>query len=525
MKKILLITSLLFISFIYAQPKYLQSGARVQKQQEVSPLRLDRISSINFDGNSIIGKYEEAYDAKGNQTLSISYNWNTTTQSFVPSDKQEYAYDANGNQTLDIFYYWDATTQSFVPSYKYESTFDAKGNRTLYIDYFLYNTTTQSFVPNYKQESTFDASGNQTLLIDYLWDTSTQSFVPNYKVEYTYDANGNQIFFIEYFWSTTTLSFVPNYKGEYTYDANGNQISINYSWNTTTKSFVLSGKNESTYDANGNQTLWIYYYWDATTKSFIPDSKWEYTYDANGNQTFSIWYLWNITTKSYVRELKFESTYDTNGNQTLYLSIRYPYELLNFKEEFAYDVNGNKTLDIKYTWDTSTKSFVPVSKEIRTYSDGSLISVMMYKWYPELGIYKPSFKTEYATILDTATQLHKMGVSYQYDTNFNVWKKLEGEEFKSYFYYTKTGALSTQTVENDLISLYPNPTSQVLYVSHPELNALGIQIVDLNGKQMYLGTIQKDVPLDVSTYTPGMYLVTIENKETNKKNTYKIIKK
>jgi hypothetical protein len=42
---------------------------------------------------------------------------------------------------------------------------------------------------------------------------------------------------------------------------------------------------------------------------------------------------------------------------------------------------------------------------------------------------------------------------------------------------------------------------------------------------MYSGTMQKDVPLDVSTYTPGMYLVTIENKETKKKNTYKIIKK
>jgi hypothetical protein len=117
-----------------------------------------------------------------------------------------------------------------------------------------------------------------------------------------------------------------------------------------------------------------------------------------------------------------------------------------------------------------------------------------------------------------------MGVTYQYDTNFNVWKELVGEVYKSYEYYTKT-TLSTQTIENNLTSLYPNPTSQVLYVSQPELNSLGIQVVDLNGIKMYSGTIQKDVPLDVSTYTPGMYLVTIENKEKNKKNTYKIIKK
>ena len=74
------------------------------------------------------------------------------------------------------------------------------------------------------------------------------------------------------------------------------------------------------------------------------------------------------------------------------------------------------------------------------------------------------------------------------------------------------------------IKVYPNPTSQLLYVSHPEINSFSILIEDLNGKILYTGTIQKDQPLDVSGYTLGMYLVTIENKATNKKHTYKIIK-
>jgi hypothetical protein len=75
------------------------------------------------------------------------------------------------------------------------------------------------------------------------------------------------------------------------------------------------------------------------------------------------------------------------------------------------------------------------------------------------------------------------------------------------------------------LKVYPNPTSQSLYVSHPDMNSFGIQIVDLNGKQLYSGTINKEEPLDVSGFTQGMYLVTIENTTTNKKNTYKIIKK
>ena len=86
-------------------------------------------------------------------------------------------------------------------------------------------------------------------------------------------------------------------------------------------------------------------------------------------------------------------------------------------------------------------------------------------------------------------------------------------------------ALSVEDIDmNVQIKLYPNPTSQALYVSHPELNSFMITIVDLNGKQVYAGTIYKEVPLDVSNYTQGMYLVTIENKASNKKNTYKIIK-
>ena len=89
--------------------------------------------------------------------------------------------------------------------------------------------------------------------------------------------------------------------------------------------------------------------------------------------------------------------------------------------------------------------------------------------------------------------------------------------------------LQALSVEDNVLDVqlrvYPNPTSQSLYVSHPDVNSFGISIVELNGKQLYSGTINKEEPLDVSNYTQGMYLVTLENKETNKKNTYKIIKK
>lgn len=87
-------------------------------------------------------------------------------------------------------------------------------------------------------------------------------------------------------------------------------------------------------------------------------------------------------------------------------------------------------------------------------------------------------------------------------------------------------ALSIEDNNMELqIKVYPNPTSQMLYVSHPEINVFSIQISDLNGQLLYKGNINKSEGLNVSSYSQGMYLVTVENKEVNKKNTYKIIKK
>ena len=74
-------------------------------------------------------------------------------------------------------------------------------------------------------------------------------------------------------------------------------------------------------------------------------------------------------------------------------------------------------------------------------------------------------------------------------------------------------------------SVYPNPTSHVLYVNHPKINSFGISMVDLNGKLLYQGTINKSEPLNISNYTTGIYVVIVENTKTKKINTYKIIKK
>ena len=495
MKKILLITALLFI-FNDAKPQSIQQDLTVTRNSDISPLRLDRLIKVYYDENTLWYKRDAVFDANGNQTLVIDYQWNTDTQSFLPSGKYEYTRDANANLTLGIiFYTWNTNTQTFIPDNKYEYTYDTNGNRTLFIDY-SWNTDTQSFVPNYKYEYTYDVNRNQTLLLSYSWNTDTQSFVPYYKSEYTYDANGNQTLKIYYTWNTDTQSFVPDRKDESTYDANGNRtLAIYYYWNTTTQSFVPDRKDEHTFDANGNPILYIVYFWDTTTQSFIPRGKRESTYDANGNSTLTLSYSWNTDTQSFVPYYKYEYTYDANGNLILYIS---------------------------YSWDTTTQSFVPISKDVRTFNNGLPITFLtqktIYKWYTGLGVYKPSFKTEYATILDTDTQLVRKGVLYRYDTNFNVWNELVGDEYNSYDYYTKNSTLSNETMENNLTLLYPNPVINVLNVKvDNNLINQPYNVFDSLGRVIIKGKLNDvENTINVEQLSKGIYYLKVSDNTASK---------
>ena len=312
-----------------------------------------------------------------------------------------------------------------------------------------------------------------------------------YKYEYTYNANGSPTLFIRYNWDTDSTSFVPSYKYEYTYDANGNRtLLMRYNWDTDSQSFVPSNKYESTYDANGNITLYINYNWDTDSQSFVPSNKYEYTYDANGNQTLFIRYNWDTDSTSLV-----------------------PY----IKIEYYYDANGNITLFIASNWDTDSQSFVPDTKYEYAYDANNFTTnETTYYWYPQFGFYKPSFRTDISIQSETDTNLVREGINYEYDTNFNTWNELEGEEFKSYWYYTKESSLSTDIVELNSFTIYPNPTNNTLFISGSE-SPLTISIYNMLGKEVL--SINNTDNINVQALPKGIYAIRISDgvNQTNKK--------
>ena len=95
--------------------------------------------------------------------------------------------------------------------------------------------------------------------------------------------------------------------------------------------------------------------------------------------------------------------------------------------------------------------------------------------------------------------------------------------------YYPSLTLETLTLETPAIQLeikvFPNPVTEVIYITHPTELFFEIRITDISGKQILETAHQKQQPLSVQNLTTGTYFITVTTKESKQTNTYKIIKK
>ena len=94
-----------------------------------------------------------------------------------------------------------------------------------------------------------------------------------------------------------------------------------------------------------------------------------------------------------------------------------------------------------------------------------------------------------------------------------------------YYPSLNLSTLTTETPELQLqAKVFPNPTKEVIYITHPTEQYFEVRITDVSGKQILQTVHQKQQPLNVQTLTTGTYFVTVTTKDSKQTNTYKIIK-
>lgn len=95
-----------------------------------------------------------------------------------------------------------------------------------------------------------------------------------------------------------------------------------------------------------------------------------------------------------------------------------------------------------------------------------------------------------------------------------------------YFPSLNVTALSREDFTIEVtIKVFPNPTSHYLFVEQKDHHDLEVLLTDLSGKIILQRIVASGESIDVSSWTQGMYFVQAKDTETNKNNSYKIIKK
>ena len=94
-----------------------------------------------------------------------------------------------------------------------------------------------------------------------------------------------------------------------------------------------------------------------------------------------------------------------------------------------------------------------------------------------------------------------------------------------YYPSLNLSTLNTETPELQLqVKVFPNPTKEVIYITHPTEQFFDVRITDISGRQILQTAHQKEQPLSVQTLTSGTYIITVTTKDSKQTNTYKIIK-
>ena len=129
----------------------------------------------------------------------------------------------------------------------------------------------------------------------------------------------------------------------------------------------------------------------------------------------------------------------------------------------------------------------------------------------------------------TYSTLNSPSHTYSSSGNYNVCLIVNGIDSMQQicsdtFCYTITiGTLGLNSVETNTLTVYPNPTSQMLEVKIPHAGIYDLKIIDITGQLIRKQTVQPsdlNLKLDVSELVRGMYFIQINNAERTYRNSF-----
>lgn len=295
----------------------------------------------------------------------------------------------------------------------------------------------------------------------------------------------------------------------YEYNSNGAiTLIINANWNVNNNDWVHTSEISAEYD---NQNRLERKVLKELNNGNLENSERElYFYNSNGNLDSIQYQVWNNTYWRNFKKLSFGYNSENLTNklrEEVYVNNNWQNA---FQRTFNYNSNGDCTEIIYEIYQDNSWNYL--AKIEREYVSNTLAKVEIFEWSNDDNALKNYVRTFYES--NSFNQFTKV---YSEAWQNDEWKLTNEAPLYKFYYEEYEDPVSVDEIENNISStIYPNPTKDRLTIEVKGGNLEKIRIVDMQGKVVYetQNPVQaKEVHLDISHLTSGMYYVILENEK------------
>jgi hypothetical protein len=267
------------------------------------------------------------FDEAGNMILREVHKYDYTSGSLQPWYKFEYSYDDRGNETLSVQYDWDVSSIAWEESIRRKRTYsyDSIGHLLSWTSFHYWNNTWE---PSSKQDFQYDSHGNLTLDAWYIWQPHLSIWTGSEKEEWLYDENDSLISWSHFDWDGYTDKWIRgDFNRRYFYDEDYNHLIL----------LEYRAIYEAVPSGMGHEVKYIKHDWY---------HKHEYYYDQAGRDTLYKWSESGDSTdiENWECQPKRYKAYDDNGYLTLLTEVG------SSRMEFKYNEFGTQLMASEYDW-------------------------------------------------------------------------------------------------------------------------------------------------------------------------------
>jgi Secretion system C-terminal sorting domain len=349
---------------------------------------------------------------------------------------------------------------------------------------------------------TYDSNGNYTDIVTQSW--ANNNWRNGSRELKTYNTNEDLLTHYSYYWDTVASSWVvASFQHDYFYNGN-NKMTMHLQAYISNGVPTDSTRTTYTYDANWNEMTNLREGWTSSNPNWFNIQKWLSVYDVNNNLDSTYNLIWNTTNLTFDTSYLTLYTYDAQNNLTEYLNQQKVGAFWQnmYKQMYSFDANNNQTSYEYFYWDQMSNGWNLSNQTQNSFnSSNQYTSSISTSFNPQIGMLMNNYKSTY--LYDTNDNL-EFYIAENWDLNLANWVP----SYKVHYFY-QCGILGVNEAASTLVKCFPNPATEVLNI---ELNNESrIEIYSLSMSKMAESATSFNHSIDVSSFSPGMYFVKLEN--------------